>query len=601
MPFNPAQFVTPLHPLGQFDLGRGFRALAEQQHRERALTEQARQANMLNREQQDSRRDTNTRFSAQLASNQGDAQYSAATKRWEEAQKLAIELGKAVAAGDHNTADVLGPRLVELGGTFQRRGDPMAPDYTWRAPDTPQRQQLDYGRTRRDIFGAPGGTIGQPFMMRGSNPAQGNPFEMLPGASAAMLPQPAPAPQAPAEPPPPGAASDPTAGGSGTPPAGVADIPRVPPAEGPPQPVDPNQPLPEVPNLQLQQPDASQGVPTFDPYTVSTRTLMARNSSRTRPYLEGFAKGFPGNESRFGALNEGILKLGYDPETSLKLGQQGLNAVAGGIGDELRAESAKASLGLRGEAMQFSQSQQLRNFAKNRVDNVARLHKLPEHLEKVSEIDRARKMLELRNPNADAAGVAILRDLVERGIMTDSDYDRAKAGIVTYFQKFKNGIIEGFGANGLNPDARANMLEMIDAGSALSRRKIEEIQSQMLNRAENDRTLAPEEYAEVVNSTADAIPRDYWSPFLVQQMETRMPQKSGPVDKAGNIPVTPPAGEDLGVAPLPRTLDGRASTSTSKTTKGKAKDKKPGRYDGIPGLTEKTKRLLEEADELLKD
>ncbi len=83
----------------------------------------------------------------------------------------------------------------------------------------------------------------------------------------------------------------------------------------------------------------------------------------------------------------------------------------------------------------------------------------------------------------------------------------------------------------------------------------------MLSRNINNRTIAREELDEIANSTADLIPQSYWSPELQQYLGMPMDQKSGPMDQSGNMQMTPATGDSLGTSPLPKSLDGRGTTS----------------------------------------
>lgn len=570
MPFNPEAFIYQPHPLQQYDFGKGFRTLIEtRQNRDRI-----KQADAQLQEQQAGRRDLNTRFAATTAVGNADAEYAKAKARYDKANVLTNAARSAYASGQINEVEAMLGTLAEHGVQVQREEVPGGlPKYRFEMPAPPGRLQPQYGETRQQIFGGPPGSIGSPFMMRGNQAGEQNPFEYLPGASAAALAPSAAAGTAgaiPEDPPPgaaidapPGAAADPSLGSSGGAPAGVQAIPGALPGTGDPA-ADPPPQVPAETAPAAAEPDpTAQAAPNpFDPYQMDLGQLMKYNDIRIKPFVEGAKAAMPRDyRAQFQPFFDSVSRLGYGPDESIKLMQPTFSTLAGLIGNEYRAEQAKASLGLRGDSMAFTQNRQIRNDANRRSQAIAKTYKLDKVIEGLALMDEVKALLlankgKAPNGHADAAAVAKLRDLVERGIMTDSDFERSKSGIVTHWQRFKNGIIEGFGSNGLNPYARNNMLAMLAIAQQTHQSNINRIQSQMVARTVNGRTIADEELQEMVNTTADLIPEEYWSPDLKRYYGMEMPQKAGGVDASGNFPVRTGGGE-LGTAPLPGSLDGR--------------------------------------------
>lgn len=192
MAINFGQYVYKPRPLQNWDFGEGLRDLAaSRRDRDRVETGKGQL-----QEQRDSRRDVNTRFAATEAINQSDADYKVQLDRQAKGKAAAERARQAWAEGDMNTVYALLPTIKEYGGTADEILNPgSASDFEIKEPGMPGRNAPNFGATRSSIFGgAPSPTPGG-FDMRsnvgpGSSPLAGrNPFESLPGASAAALPQ----------------------------------------------------------------------------------------------------------------------------------------------------------------------------------------------------------------------------------------------------------------------------------------------------------------------------------------------------------------------------------------------------------------------------
>lgn len=572
MPFNPAEFVTPWAPLGQYDLGRGFRALAEQRHREKQLTEQAREANMQNREQQDSRRDTNTRFSAQLASHHADTRRDETMKKYQAGVALTDQARKAVAAGDWNTADALAGRITELGGKVGKTIGPNGrPVYTFEAPAEPGREAVDYQRTRSEIFGGPSGSIGAPFMMRGSNPAEGNPFEMLPGASAAQLPPTRPIaddppPPAAAEPPPPGAASDPTAGGSGAPPAGVSAVPTVgeqtaapAPEAAPAQPPSSSTPqLEQVPALQLDQPNVGRN--PFDPFRLDTNELIGQNETRLKPYLEGARQGLPARfQSRFDALNKATAGLALPVEETLQRWQPTATMLTGLMGDEVRSESQRASLGLRSETAENSRNDRLVRNAQGHIERLSKQYDLANNNKRYMSTYEASKLLDDMSGASDTAAIRAIYKMYTSGVMTDKDFSQTKDGaVVSWIDQMKRGADAIFNSR-LHPQVRAELRKMIETARGSASDNLRRFQKQAMTTVRSNRTGSAEVKDTYLNTIGEYVPEELWDNDLREAMGVPLEDKSGPMDHSGNYAIPPSKG--------PVTKKGKATVTITRNGK----------------------------------
>lgn len=594
MPFNPGQYVFQPRPLQNFDFGQGSRDVIQARQGKRRLD----QADAQLGEQQAGRRDLNTRFSAELAGSRNDAEYESSMKRHQAAVGLVDAARKAVASGDWNTADALMGRIAETGGRVNKTMGPNGrPIYDFNAPEAPGRQPLDVQGMRRDIFGSGGPQMSAPFSMPGLGPnASKNPFESLPGASAAQLPQssqntsagPPPAP-ADAAGPPPGAAID----GPRTAPPGAVWLPPEPPMEQPPAapPADPQTAQPGSPQLTGPNP---MGTSAFSPYRLDTNQLISQNQMRLDPFLKGFQRGVPPEyQGRLNGFNASVSGLALNPDDALKLASPYAGMLTGLMRSDINAENAAASLGLRGQSMQNSRNDRLMRNAQTRTDVIGKKYQLPENITRWQSIADVRELLSMRTGQADTQAISMLRNLHQSGVMTDKDFENVKSGAVrTWWQAIKDNTIEKLVANGVNPDARAALMQIIEAAQTSSVRKIRTAQQQMLATVRNPRTNSAEERDYYINSIAQSIPESLWDPMIAESMGIALDQKSGPMDQSGNFPTTPAGGgESIGTAPLPRTLDGGGTTSV--TAKASASRKEPVKRYG-PG--KKSKDELTEAD-----
>lgn len=550
--FNPAEFVTPWAPIGQYDLGRGLRSLANHNRETAALEERKRQANMQNREQQDSRRDENSRFAANLASTQGENAYQAAQTRYTRAATLVDAARKAVAAGDRNTALALAGSIEEMGGRVGKK-DLGGGHYEleFHAPELPKRPPIDVSGMRQEIFGAPGGTIGRPFMLRGSDPTEGNPFEALPGASAAMMgpqlqaPADDPPPPAAAEPPPPGAASDPAAGGSGAPPAGVGAIPTVgdpaasPAAVAPPQPTSSPAPeeAPPPGALQLQQPHV--GPNPFDPFRLNTLEMQNNNQARLQPFLDATANAFPEKyKNRVERFNQGVAALSLPPEESLKLYQPGLNNITSLMRAQEQRESASARTAVSDRNADESRAIRLSDAAWRNIrflQDSEGLKKAKANFRLGSQIKNSLRLAEQTgNTEARYQLIGQLHDLNQSGVLTDADFTNARHGVQTVWQAFQSGAYEALVSN-MDPARAQDIREFLDLALTQTRQEILDAQQQLYTQVE--RAGSEEERKASLDAIMGLIPKEMWTDDVKAAFGMAVPQKSGPMDSAGNYAV----------------------------------------------------------------
>ena len=596
MPFNPAQFVFQPRPLQQFDFGASFNDLAEGRMRRTQIANQDQQAKAQLAEQQAGRQDVNTRFAANLASEQNAATHDLALKRNAKLRALAADARAAWASGNMSTVRALGGPIKELGGIFEEFTNPATgkQDFRIKTPDEPGMGQPDYGGTRQRIFGggAPGSppAPGESFMVPGFGAdGQRNPFEALPGSSAAALPQPPPPAAPPGAGPPPGPAVD----AAGPPPGPATDAPPgAPPAptgaeadlaalnaidsEGepdaqgaPPPPASPQ--LDPATGSQQGQPPSSQltGPNPFDPFVLNSGQRSAENDARIKDYLEGAKRGVPAEyQARLNMFNESVRKLDLNPKEALELWQRTFGTLAGLMKSDINRETARASIGLRGETAANTRNDRIMRQTQTSIDALDNKYKLTDRRKAYMDADGVRAKLMLHNPTADTLAISELRNLYQSGVMTDKDFANIKDGVsLTIFDQLKRGATEIFLESGLNPDARAELLQVIESAKQNAGKILQQAQSQLTTTVRHNRTSSPEEREYIINRTAQLIPEELWDDTIKQEMGIELPQKSGPMDQSGNFPVT--GGDDLGVVPVPG-VSGRASISRSKS--GPAKD-----------------------------
>lgn len=588
MPFNPAQFVFQPRPLQSFDIGAGFRDLAETRMNNRRLAENKRQAEASIAEQQAARGDLNTRFSAELASTQTDAQRQEVMKRYQEAVGLVDKARGAVAAGDWNGADAMSGRITELGGTVDKQtGAEGRPVYSFKAPQQPGRVRPDYQGTRSEIFGGGGGpTMGQPFSMPSpSGPPPGmfseqNPFDSLPGASAEAANPPGmrlQAPEAPSMAAPPAAAPPPA--GAPPSPAGAASPPQSAPA---PDGSDPQtQAMLGQIGEQLDgsaagapgaQPPGAPAPPVteknpFDPFKLDTNQLIKQNELRLNPYFEGAKGAIPLRfQDRVQSLNQGASALGLPPEETLKLWQPTLNTAAGLMKGEMSAEAAASRTALSGENAELGRNIRLENRTFSRADKIASNTGLKTAIEKLQVANGADAYLNAAvrgNGQAATQLTAQLFRMNQSGVMTDKDFEHASHGAVTIWQAIKDGTIQTLFKNGLTHDQYDSIKEVLDLSRKNHIQSISNAQNQLWTQVV--RAGSEEERKSAEDAIMQLIPQEYWSPEIKEAFGVEVPQKSGNVDQSGNYATNP----------RPRAAPATPASKVSASKSGRVSKSKP--------------------------
>jgi hypothetical protein len=600
MPFNPAQFVFQPRPLQQFDFGASFNDLAQGRMQRTQIANQDRQAAAQLAEQQAARADLNTRFSAELAATQNEAQYKAVMDRYKRLND-AINSGRVAAnTGQWNQADVAVPQVRELGGTAYKTFDDGMPSWHFQGPSQePTRPPLDVQGMRNEVFGTPG----QPQPSSPTNaptnaPGAGrNPFDTLTGRSEAALPQPPPPPPPAARPeagPPPGPAAaapqqPPT---PQTQPTVEEDLARLQkgvdaydagqdPAAAMANPPTSSSPAPattvdqDVAKLQSdmdahdaarqsggqqQQPQLI-GPNPFDPFAISSRQVGEQNRLRLQPWLNSIQRGYPDRfQPRLTELNQEALALNMPPDKTLDQYYKALTPITSLMKSEYGAEAAQARLSASGANSEANRNIRLEDRTWRRANDIIRDEDLIETKRKMKVADGVYDNLKLAvngNPNAASELIAQLYRMNQAGVMTDKDYENEKEGVRTLYSSIKGKTVETFFTNGLDPDKEDDLKRLLDVAMERHGKHVAAAQDQLWTLYQ--RAGSEEERKAALDAIAGYIPRKYRSDEVKRALGDPIEQKSGPVDQSGNYSTKP----------------GATSTKTRVSASVKTSSKKP--------------------------
>ena len=577
---NFGQYVFQPRPLQQFDIGQGFRDVIQAYQNREAAGRQDRQFKQ-------NRGDSQAEFSANYAKDRNNVQYDQSKGRYDKQSELILKARAAAQAGHHDAARALIPQILEYGGQAEERPDGT---FFFKGGDAPARAPVDIGGARRDIYGG--------------SPPGGNPFTppALPGASAAQLPpqplsgpatnqgpapagalpspsgtQSSPAPEDAAGPPP-GAAID----GPRKPPPGAVWLPpgaeaasagTTPPGAGAPQtqsppPANPSTDAAGAP--QAPQPGSPQSTgpnpfrpPGLDPYTIDPARVREQNKARLDPFLGGLANAAGSRfKGRIEDINRHVASLGLPPDESLKVTQQLYSEIFGLARGEMAAEGQAGRLEQMGRHRESVEADKDRDRGFRRAKEYANLDNLKETKKKLETSRGVQDLLKVAHRNGTAAN-ALIRQLYKMyadGVMTDKDYVQTKEGVRTLWQAVKDGAIEKLfnpHGGGLSPDIVKNMRELVDI-ALRGHQRAAGVARDSLYRAYKG---TKNEYErEAIGETLRAVlPEEYYPPEFTQgyagggaDVPTYDPQQTG------NFDVESPT-EDLGTAPIPRSLDGAPS------------------------------------------
>jgi hypothetical protein len=513
---NPAQFVNRDPGLQQFDFGRGFRALAEQNLREKQLKQnqdQFMKSQAQNQSQFDStqsfqkqrHQDDNTRFSLELVDKQEDRQIQRDDKKAEAMKATLQKARNAVVSGRYEEADALLGPLAEMGVEVNKSpGKDGKPVYKFKAPtfgDRPGPVSFD------DIQSKFSGQNQSQVPQQGTsqNPVDPMLQEQFPEEQSSgdvVLEK----------------QLDGILGKQG---------------EGLLQATGGNQPE------QPQAPEQTQE-PGFDPYSLDTAALQTQIDSRLQPYLRGLVNAMPGAmQGRIANLSAGARALGGTPEQTIETMQKPMDSAIRAQGDVLSADAARMRAFNSNENQDSNRNIRLEDRQWRRLDGIEKKWDLPNRKQKLQKVYETIGQLGEHNPSADGLIISTIRGMYEKGTMTDKDFENTKMGIKPVWQSWPDFFEEKVKGGGLNPDSRAGLTRFMKKTAEDDESAIMKAQDQLMTQY---KTAGSQEEAEtVLKYMYGAIPEQLWRDDVKEAFGMPVEKKTGSVDSDGNYSTKPGA------------------------------------------------------------
>ncbi len=543
-----SKYVSPGTPIQHMDYGRGFRALMEQRGRDRALNENARQFDINEKNQteqfnqnlgqrQAEEGNQNTRFSLTLEDTKEDRNRQYTEKHAQQMKETLKAARAAVVSGKYEQADALLGPLSEMGVKVNKTAGPDgSPIYNFRAPsfgDPPGPVNFDdinskFSSGPKQPQGGPqtSNLSKEEQIKRATTPSQSqlftgaNPFESpaTPGLRQSEL---SPEDQqispdldkAEAE-----TLEGITPGSGNNSPQGPANI-----GETAPQGI--------AEKLGTAGPVADSS--GFDPYSLDTKALKEQISKRLDPALSGIMGAFPQQyRGRAASLLGGYQQMGMPPDETLDQLQKPLDTVARLMNGEMSAQAAYARASNTGESQAANRNIRLEDRMWRRVDGIGKSFDLPNVKQRVENTNNLIGLIDQNNPSADALLISQLRNMIEKGVMTDNDFVHAKEGIKPVLQRIKDFSDEQIMGTGLNPDSRKGIKDFLNSRMIQDRQTIGKAQTQLMTQAQ--RAGSEEELKTVYDYVTGNIPQSEWSPEIKEAYGIPVEKKTGPVDKSGN-------------------------------------------------------------------
>jgi hypothetical protein len=527
MAIDFSKYAARANPGETYDYGAGMRALAVQRLNEARLAEDQRQANMseagvqkrhsdsmsYNREALDS---TNDRYAVGLADEERSQRYKAKIAKKKQFDDALSAFNKSVVSTDFNSADAMLGTLKTMGAQVDRQVDEKGmPKYRVEPPSFDEGfDELDASNIRSQIGNNTAQQSSDSRMAPNSgNPQQNeqsnlftekNPFDSMPGASAAMA-QPEPIP------------SD---GSFVAPPQPEANAIFTPPGQSP---ETAQQEQPQQPGLKN----------PFDPYELNTSQMLEQNQRRLKPFTEGMINAVPGRfQGRMGDFYKGVSELGLPLERTLELTQKPLDTQAGLMKSELGAENARARINVSMGGQEANRNIRLEDRMWRRMDGIGKSFDLTGRKLKLDKVNETIGHLNKNNPSADGLMISTIRNMFEAGVMTDRDYQNTKSGIKTVLQQIKDGVDEKLIGTGLNPDSRAGLTQFLRDITRDDTAAVQKAQAQLLTQAQ--RAGSEEELKTVYDYISANVPQALWSDEVKQEFGIPVERKTGSMDKEGN-------------------------------------------------------------------
>jgi hypothetical protein len=519
MAIDFSKYAARANPGETYDYGAGMRALAQQRLNEAKLAEDQRQANMneagvqsrhtdsmnYNRESLDS---TNDRFAVGLADEERTEKYKAKIAKKKQFDDALSKFNSSVVATDFNSADaMLGP-LQTMGARVDRQvNEKGMPVYRVEPPSFDDgMDDIDASGIRSQIGSGNSQAVQQSQPVSQQQPrsslfSEKNPFDSIPGASAAMA-NPGPVGdsfQAPAQP---------QANDIFTPPGQQQEVPQE-------QPVQPR----------IKNP--------FDPYQLDSSAMLAQNQKRLKPFMEGMVNAVPGRfQGRMGEFYKGVNDLGLPLEKTLELTQKPLDTQAGLMKSELGAENARARINVSMGGQEANRNIRLEDRMWRRMDGIGKSFDLTGRKLKLDKVNETINHLSKNNPSADGLMISTIRNMFEAGVMTDRDYQNTKEGVKPILQQIKDGVDEKIIGTGLNPDSRAGLTQFLRDITRDDTAAVQKAQAQLLTQAQ--RAGSEEELKTVYDYISANVPQALWSDEVKQEFGLPVERKTGSMDKEGN-------------------------------------------------------------------
>jgi hypothetical protein len=526
MPIDFSSFVFQPRPLQNWDIGQGFRDLAEARARRSTLEESQAQ-----------RRDTNSYNAATFARDRSNNEFTTADEKYKQRVTLAEAMHRAREANDQATVEALGPMLQKLGGTYTALRGPNGINdvkYDFDPGQAPTRAPWDVQGMRQQIYG------GAPGLAR-------NPMDpqALPGLSATKLDLPQANPNAP-----PGAAwlppgiaeSQPQAAGPEGPPPGAAVEGVTPPASSSsPQPAAAQAPQFTGPN--------PMNPPAFSQYR-SQMDVAARNRGQIQPILESMQNAAPPTGINITALNKGTMDAGMSPATSLATYNDQLGQLIKLENGRQAAMAAQGRIEQSRSNADMAREDKVRKEAQTNAYRIIQNDDLKKVKLKLNAAKDAAAMVDAatRNPNLANAVITKLYNMNEDGLITNQDFSRTSDGMQSVagaiVSKTLNVLIPSRSA--LYPLMARDIKQTIAYAVQNQERTMRTAADHLYEMYKSART--EEERRVYEDAFRSFFDRPYWPKEVSEPWETGSTGQQQPQQSP------PPAGNSLGTAPVSPTL-----------------------------------------------
>lgn len=521
MAIDFSRYVTPGTPLGSYDYGRGFRALAQQQLQEKTLAENARQADQREYGQQKRHDDSmsfnreslgsqNDRFSLELEDTKEQRGQAADAKRAQMVSSGVQAFREKVAKTDFSGADSMIGTLTEMGVNVQRTVDPKTgqPNYRVKAPAFGERPGIQTAASIRSQIGNEDTGAGQQPIGEISGTTELPPVEPIREISGSTEIYP-----------------NDSADSNSANQFIERNNPFAPSALKNATPV-------ETSSDPSQKPTEPKNNP-FDPYALNTSEMMEQNRRRSDPMLSGIVGATPGRfQGRMKNLMTGVREMGLPLQGTMETLQKPMDTMAGLMKGEMSAEAARARMTMSQSNQGFNRNIRLEDRMWRRLDGIGKSFDLPNIKQRIERTSQLTNLLDQHNPSADGLLISELRGMFESGVMTDKDFKNAKAGIKPVLQQIMDFGNESIMGTGLNPDSRAGIKAFLRQKGIEDNRAIQNAQNQLMTQVQ--RAGSEEELKTAYDYIAGNIPQNLWADEIKEAYGIPVDKKTGSVDRSGN-------------------------------------------------------------------